>query len=160
MSFHLFRPKFLDNNTTGYKIRKRRKELDISAQQLSNLSGVSKSNILASERTEKYLNPQQFKKVCQILNINSNDIIDNEYKFFFKGYKEPLDLLIQNIGLNELISYLNVKKQTLLNWQLEKQVPNFKTKRKLIKKYNEIKTNIKNKFNTKNLYIKIVEDEN
>lgn len=139
MNFHLFTPKVLDNNTTGYKIRQKREQLGLSAQQLADLSGVSKSNILASERTEKYLNLQQFKKVCQALNINPKDIIDNEYKFFFNGYKEPINFLIQNIELNNLLTYLGIKKQTFLNWLLERQIPNFKTKRKLIKKYNEIK---------------------
>lgn len=65
--------------------------------------------------------------------------MDNEYKFFFTDYKEPINFLVQNIGLKEVLKYLDIKKQTLLNWQLERQVPNFKTKRKLIKKYNEIK---------------------
>ncbi len=98
----------------------------MSAKKLSDLSGVSKGNILKAERCEMYLNKDQFKKVCNVLNVSEKEILDLEYKFFYDGYDKYLLQLIDLFGIDKTCVLLHVNKATLNTWIYKGVIPSIK----------------------------------
>lgn len=125
-------------NTTGFKLRQRREELALSARNLAKLSGVSRAQILKAERCEMYLNRNQYIKLCVTLQIDPESIIDNEYNFFYGGYGQVIEFLVNKMGTQALLDSLHVHSATLLNWMSGRWMPQFKQRRALIKLYNEL----------------------
>lgn len=125
-------------DTTGFKLRKCREELGLSGEQLSKLSGISKSQILKAERSEFYLNREHYIKVCTALHIDPESIIDDEYKFFYEGYERAIEFLISKMGIQAIMDFLRIHRTTLLNWSSGRWLPQFEQRRALIKLYNEL----------------------
>ncbi len=132
MDFILNKPVVYSKYSTGHKIRELRNSLNISAQKLSDLSGVSKGNILKAERCEMHLNQEHFIKICDALCTTENELIDIEHKVFYDGYDKYIDKIVNVIGTKETCNYLNIDKYTLNKWRYNGVNPSFKHRKSII----------------------------
>jgi transcriptional regulator with XRE-family HTH domain len=123
--------------TTGYKLYTRRKELNLTSRQLSNITGIPRSSITSSERTNRYLPYGRFVVICKALNLDPIIVMDNEYKFFYEGYGYPINQLINEVGMVQIEAELGVKRRAILSWKYRKTLPLFQYRRKLIHMYNK-----------------------
>ena len=63
----------------GKRIKKRRKEMNLSQEQLSELTDISVQTISTAELGKKALRPENIVKICFALNNTPNDIMLNKY---------------------------------------------------------------------------------
>lgn len=137
MNIRLNHTKKLIPNSTGFKLRERRKELGLSSIELEKLSKVSKGQILKAEKSYTCLNKIQYEKLCRALKIDPKSIIDNAYILYYTGYEQAVELLIEKLGVYYLLNIFDIQYETLINWKTGKWTPQFKNRQLIVHLYNK-----------------------
>ena len=101
------------------------------------LTGIS--TITRAELSQTYLDKPSLEKVCDVLGVAPEVIIDDEYRFFYHGYKPAIDYLLTKLTQNEILARLGITDWTIIKkWRTGQAMPNFKNRRALVKLYNTL----------------------
>ena len=106
---------------------------------MADLTGISKKTILCAEMSRRYLHRNWLEKICVVLGICPESIMDNEYRFFYEGYGQAIEFLISKLGTQGLVDALQLKESLALpRWIEGRTLPRFEKRRALVKLFNEL----------------------
>ncbi len=95
----------------GKRLSQRRKQLDLTQEQLAEKMDVSIQMISNMELGKKAIRPENLLKVCQILDISSDYVLTGE-----KGEKETTDIFVK---INRLSDKELEIIETLINYFID-----------------------------------------
>lgn len=84
----------------GNRLAQQRKQMNLTQENLAELSGVSVKTIISAEKGQKALRPENIVRICQSLNM--------DISFFMTGNKSDSDILLsltheQRIAFNKIL---------------------------------------------------------